>query len=148
MNNVKLTTKKTGMTHLIVGIIESLVFAGIGFYCLRSVDVLKAAWKMGAADTANTAGSLFLLIAFINLMYALLVNASYADVYGDKIVGKGIQMIALKDFDLNFNQISDISCSGQFLSINTPAGKYKVVTNASRAKEIFEYYNSIKNNIH
>lgn len=87
------------------------------------------------------------IFAFINLLYKLMVSSTFANIYSNKIVGKGLQQLTVKDFDLSFMQVTDISCTGRFLDINTAAGKYKVVTSANLAKEIFHYYNAMKNNI-
>lgn len=144
MNKLIMTTKKTNTAYLIAGLIESLLYAGIALYCLQLKEDMIVEWRFSYADTLNTCAIVLFFFAAINFLYKLSASTSYADVYSNKIAGKGIQLFAVKDFDLNFDQVTDISCTGRFLNINTPAGKYKVITNAACAKEIFEHYNSAK----
>ena len=144
MGEILFTTKKTNMAYLIYGIIESLIFAGIGIYFLSLRDNLISAWNYSAAETMQTCSTVFLILAAVNVMYKAMSSATFADVYNDKIVGKGIQKLAFKEFDLDYQQISDISVSHNYLSINTAAGTYKVVASQARSKEIFAFYNHKK----
>lgn len=145
MSEPIITTKNTNAAYLIAGLIESLLYVGIGMYCLELRKDFIASWRFSYADTMNTCAILLFIFGAINFLYKLIASTSFADVYSSKIVGKGLQQFVVKDFDLNFSQVTDISCTGRFLNINTPAGKYKIVTNANRAKEVFDYYNTRKN---
>lgn len=147
MNNIVYTTKKTNVAYLIAGIVESLVYAGIGIYCLQLKEDMLSSWQFDYANTLGIASVFSFISAFINLLYKLMSSSTFADIYCDKIVGKGLRQLIATDFDLSFQQITDISYTGRFLNINTAAGKYKIVTNAKRAKEIFDHYNTIKNNM-
>ena len=145
MDKIIMTTKKTNTPYLIAGLIESLLYAGIAFYCLQLKEDMIDAWHFSYANTLNTCAIILFISAAINFLYKLSASTSFVDVYCNKITGKGIQQFIVRDFELNFEHVTDISCTGRFLYINTPAGKYKIITNATCAKEIFSHYNTIKN---
>ena len=86
------------------------------------------------------------IFAIVNFLIKLSFSTSYANVYADKIIGKGIQQFVIKDFNLNYKQIIDISYTGRAIRISTAGGEYKIISNTQKAKEIFDYYNQIKEN--
>lgn len=66
---------------------------------------------------------------------------SYVDVYEDRMEGKAIQNgFQIREFRLRYDQISNITYRGLSVYIDTPGGKYRILTNARTAKEIFELY--------
>lgn len=137
MNRIVMTTKKTNIVFLVISLLTSLAFVFLGVFLM---DLSDQTWGQNAATLKTTA-----IIAWVMSLIYLLVDisfaTSYADVYEDRIVGKGIQQLVVRDFNLDYGQITDISCTGRNLYISTPGGKYKIITNAPKAKEVFDYYN-------
>lgn len=132
MNNPILTTRKTSTEKFIGDLISAVIFVIIGLWF---------SWP-------------FLLLALIDFLYHWMQFNTYADVYQDRIIGKGMQKIAQQSFDLRFDQIVDMSQSkgflnlgsgnGVFLVINTAGGSYQIVTKPDRANEIMEFYRKKK----
>ena len=143
MNHLILTTQKTNKAYVVAGLIESLIYFGIGMYFLPLSE--KTHGKN--ASTLVTATSVMCIVAIINFLNKLSFSTSYVNVYTDKILGKGIQQLVVRNFELNYKQINDISYTGRTIRIATSGGEYKIITNAEKAKEIFDYYNQIKSTI-
>ncbi len=147
MNRVVITTKKSNKAYLIAGILVAVLFAGFAMY-LNSYIGNMSSFELAFSKTASsisTCVTILYIVAFVELMWTILCAMSYADVYEDKIVGKGMEKLNLRDFHLDYSQITDISYSGLNLYISTVGGKYKIITNAVKAKEVFNYYNKVKN---
>lgn len=140
----QLSTKKTNILYLIIGLVSFVIDIALYAYCMQLSDELHSRWKFDSAETMATIGCIILFFGLVTFAYYMLGFRTFADVYSDRIVGKGMQHFIVKDFDLSYSQITDVSFSGQMLYINTAGGKYKIVTNAQRAKEVFEYCNQIK----
>ncbi len=148
------TTKKTSLPYLAGHLIEDALFFGIGIFCSQKVDTLRAHWRFGEAQTMETVSVLLFIFAFLSLVYHLMVSGTYADVYCEKIIGKGVEKITVKNFNLSFTQITDITRTkgflnseagaGEFLVISTASGSYKIITTSAKAQEIITYYNEIK----
>ncbi|MDD7653018.1 MAG: hypothetical protein SOY32_05320 [Candidatus Faecousia sp.] len=137
MNRIVMTTKKTNIAFLASSLISSLLFFGLGIYLMNLSD---RAWGQNAT-TLKTAAVTLWIVALVHILVDISFATSYADVYEDRIVGKGIQQLFVREFNLDYGQITDISCTGGRLYISTPGGKYKIITNAAKAKEVFDYYN-------
>lgn len=77
------------------------------------------------------------------VIYQFLITTSYVNVYADRMEGKGIQnVIQVVDFKLSYSQITSVTSMGNSVYINTPGGKYRILTDAKTAAEIFAYYNN------
>ncbi len=145
MKRVIISTKKSNTAFLIIGVTGALVFAGAGMYFSSYVSKMNpymAAFSK-TASTASTCATLLYIVAFVEFLWTILSAMSYADVYEDKIVGKGLEKFNLRDFHLDYSQITDVSYSGLNLFISTTSGKYKIITNAVKAKQVFDYYNKM-----
>ena len=155
MENPIITTRKTGMLYLANQIPNDIAFLVIGIFCLSRVEPLRYNWEFSAADTMNTIAILCFFLAFLSFTYHIMVYKTVADVYSDKIVGKGLQKLAVKSFDLRYDQITEITTSKGLLNIetgacvfvviNTTGSEYKIITTPDRAKEIMEHYNGMHN---
>lgn len=137
MNRIVMTTKKTNLAFLVSSLISSLLFVGVGIYLMNLSD---QTWGQNAA-TLQTGAVTIWIVTLVYTLVEISFATSYADVYEDRIVGKGIQQFFVREFNLDYGQITDVSCTGGRLFISTPGGKYKIITNVAKAKEVFDYYN-------
>lgn len=158
MNHTILTTRNTTKKWFFSKRISVAIEAGVGvlimMWLFKKADELESVWRF---SDANEVGSLAVQLGFVTLVIVVLEAAyyymqytSYADVYQDRIAGKGMQTLMLKDFDLRFDQIVNISQNNGFLSagteknvfleINTVGGNYKIRTTADCAREIMEFF--------
>ena len=154
MHNPILTTRKTSTGKLISDLISAGIGIAVAFWLFKQIHKLESRWMFSEANTIEKLASVILVITLIDFLYHLMQFKTYADVYQERIVGKGIQKIALQSFDLRFDQIVDISRSKGFLNIesgnsvflmvNTAGGSYKIVTKPDRANEIVEFYRKNK----
>lgn len=159
MNDMLLTTRNTSKGKFI----SDMIGVGIGFivlFCLAlynfsMADKAEDLWKFSAAEDLRSAGVALMFVAFVGSIlefaYYFLHFQTYADVYQDRIVGKGIEKFVVQaSFDLRFDQIMDVSQNKGFLNagagknaflvINTTGGSYKISTTAQRADEIMAFF--------
>lgn len=163
MNNPILTTRKTSNGKFIkdrIGIVIGIV---VGFFISRyffnMAEKAEELWRFSDARDIRSAGvSLIIAIIVISALefvYYYMQFQTYADVYQDRIVGKGMEKIVMQSsFDLRFDQIVDISQNNGFLNvgsgksvflvIKTAGGSYQISTTSDRAKEIMEFYRKNK----
>ncbi|MBQ2887946.1 MAG: hypothetical protein IJE29_03365 [Firmicutes bacterium] len=155
MENPIITTKKTSILYLANQIPKDIAFVIIGIFCQSMVERLRYNWEFSAANNMGTAAELCFIVACLSFTYHVMVSQTVAEVYSDKIVGKGMQKLSVKSFDLRYDQITEISTSKGllnvetgscvFLVINTSGNEYKIITTPDRAKEIMEHYNDMHN---
>ena len=154
MEKGRFTTKNTSIGYLIGQIVPDLMFVAAGIFCLQTVEPLRNRWRFELADTMGSMGTLFFILAFITMVYHIMVATTVIEVRDDKITGKGLQNFAIKNFRLRFDQVSSMSTSKGILNletgncvyliINTASGNYKIVTTPQRANEIIDYFNDFQ----
>ena len=153
MENTFITTKNTGVKYLASQLLSDAIFVIIGIFCQSKVEPLRRSWEFSAANTMSTIAVICFIVAFLSVIYHIMVFTTVAEVSGGKITGKGLQKIALKEFNLRYDQITEMSTSKGmlnvetgacvFLVINTVGGEYKVITTPERAKEITDHFHSV-----
>ena len=74
-------------------------------------------------------------------------SQSYVECYSDKMVGQGIRGLDVLMFNLEFDEITNVSVDGINIYIQTKSGKYQVISDKETAVQVFNYYyeNSNKN---
>lgn len=144
MNNVIITTKKTNLVFLITSLAGALLTVVIGFQFVELAEEATSRWMFSTADKFENLAVLLFVLAGVEVGFALLESTTFADVYSDRIVGKGMHWLKVMEFDLTYDQITNISCRGMYLYINVSGERYRITTSVNRAKEIFDYYRSLK----
>lgn len=148
-----LSTKGAGRKYLVSKLIGDIIFAGIGFFFLSKVETLQNNWQFSLAETASKSATVFFLLALLFATYHIMIATTVAELYDDKIVGKGLQKIMLKDFHLRFEQITEIATTKGvlmetatcvFLAINTASGEYKVLATPEAAAKIRDHFNATR----
>lgn len=151
MNNPILTTRKTSTGKFVANLFGDGIGVAIAIWCFKQVDKLERYWKFSEAKAIEKLAIVMLMLSAVEFLYHLMLFSTYADVYEDRIAGKGIEKFVVQStFDLRFDQIVSISQNkgflntksdkNAFLMINTAAGSYKISTTAERANEIMEFY--------
>lgn len=162
MNHTIFTTRNTSKGRFVqnmIGVAISTIFL---YWCAmrmaKTADELERLWRFSEAESVGTSAIMLIVVATVSAvletLYHMMHFKSHADVYQDRIVGKGIQKIALQDFDLRLDQIVDISQTKGFLNvgkdkntflvINTASGGYKISTTVDCASQIMEFYRKNK----
>lgn len=146
MDNPIITTKGTTKSYRIMSLFGggTLIFLGYRF-----ISYSQEVW----GKRSSQAFFIGLLLWFFALLLAFVVATkatSYVDVFADKIIGKGIQKTSggskVVDFNLSYEEIVSITCDVSNLYVVTAHEKFQIITNADKAKEIFDYYvTNIKN---
>ena len=149
-----ITTKGTNGSYVTHQLITDLFYVIIGVFCAQKVEPLRDNWQFSAANTVMTASIICFFLAFLSVIYHVMVATTIAEVSNGTISGKGLQGISVKSFQLRFDQVSSITTSkgflnietgnGAYLIVNTTSGNYKVITSPNRANEIMELFNSYK----
>ena len=152
MNKETLTTKGSGSSYLMSQLFSDLLFVVAGIFCARSVGTLQSQWEFEAAKAMSTFSMICFAVAFLSILYHIMVFQSVAEIDEYEVKGKGMQGISAKSFSVHFDQISDISISKGFLNIetgkcvyliiNTATGNYKVITTPEKAKQFVEYFHN------
>lgn len=135
MNQPILTTKGTNKAYLITNLLPNFFIIALGFFLIDKGEEMW--WK--AADY-NYAALIAFAIALISTFIDVYHSTCFAEVYSDKIVGKGIQNFQVVDFNFTYEQITNITYTGPKLYIEIVGSKYKIITNEKTSKEIFDYY--------
>ena len=152
MNQPVLSSRSTSGANLLSGFL-SLGIDFVVFFWLGSLaDKMEESWKFSEAEDTRTMAIILLGVGLVYFVYNVMQSKTYADVYPDRICGKGLQNFMLKEYDLRFDQIVEISqskgflnCgtgSGVYLVVTTMGGKYNILTKPACAKEIMEYFQS------
>lgn len=140
------TNKASKLSAIISGIIDVVFVIFVWNFFKSKMDALPA--YMHDDFMKEMFGTIAVLavmacLALIYTAYQFMICRSYVDVYEDRLVGRGIQNgYQLLDFDLSYDKITNITCSGIHLFIHTPGGKYKIVTNVQTAGEVFQFFHS------
>lgn len=135
-----LTTKGTNTSSIVSACICALAdivfiiwlcvfFSDLSDYQLKKMTGVLLVAILGAT----------VMVLFTVRQFALC--RSYVDVYEDRLEGRAIQNgFQIIEFRLRYDQITNITYMGVSVYIHISGGKYRIITNARTAKEIFELY--------
>ena len=139
-------TNKTSRTGAIIGGVLDVLFA-IFMICFIKGKADKVPSYLQDEFWEASAGLIIFCVIVLGCMviytvYQFSICNSYVDVYDDHMEGKGIQNIyQIVDFNLGYDKIVSVTCSGIYLSIQTSGGKFKILTNVETAKKVYDHYN-------
>lgn len=143
MNGVILTTKGTTKSYRSRGIIGGVIMGVAGLFVLIIFFVFSSRVHDNRLVFFLIIALFMLFDAFVTIAVKCAYARSYVDIYGDRLVGKGIRGLNVVDFNIQRSQVSNITAEGSTININTVSGAYKIITNKDTAQKVFYYYNHI-----
>lgn len=147
MNTPILTTRDTNKISkvfaIISGILDILFAVFILNFFKKRIDAVPGYMRDDYTEAISGLIALVAIALAASLFYAayqFVICRSYVDVYENRLEGKGIQNVyQIVDFNLSYDNITSVTCRGLYIHIQTPGGKFKILSNAETAQKVYSH---------